>query len=132
MLAGVFHSDYAWLARYPTVVMMGVSMGAMLTGVMSAQIIGQISDTVTGLSPGGGILGIINTILVLIGVVCSILYFTYGREQTGTFGTVTKIGRYFLLASLGPYWAGELGFHMAFGIKYVQIIIEAIRTIIPI
>lgn len=130
MLAGVFDSRYAWLARFPTVLMMGVSIGAMITGVMSAQIIGQISATISDLSTDTG-LGLINTLFIIIGVVCSILYFTYSREHTGLLGQVTRIGRYFLLASLGPYWAGELGFHMAFGISFVQIILEAIRTIIP-
>jgi len=130
MLAGVFDTKYAWLARFPTVLMMGVSMGAMITGVMSAQIIGQIADTVTGLSTNTG-LALVNSLLVLIGVICSILYFTYSKEHTGLLGKATRIGRYFLLASLGPYWAGELGFHMAFGISFVQIILDALRTIIP-
>jgi hypothetical protein len=130
MLAGVFDTRYAWLARFPTVLMMGVSIGAMITGVMSAQILGQIGDTVSGLSTASG-LALINQLLILVGVVCSILYFTYSKEHTGVLGSVTRIGRYFLLASLGPYWAGELGFHMAFGISFVQIILDALRTIIP-
>jgi len=130
MLAGVFDSRYTWLARFPTVLMMGVSIGAMITGVMSAQILGQIADTVTGLSTASG-LALVNQLLILFGVVCSILYFTYSKEHTGVLGSVTRIGRYFLLASLGPYWAGELGFHMAFGISFVQIILDALRTIIP-
>jgi len=130
MLAGVFDTKYAWLTRFPTVLMMGVSIGAMITGVMSAQIIGQIADTVKGLSTNTG-WAMINSLLVLVGVVCSILYFTYSKEHTGLLGKVTRIGRYFLLASLGPYWAGELGFHMAFGISFVQIILDALRTIIP-
>jgi hypothetical protein len=97
---------------------------------MSAQIIGQIADTVTGLSTDTG-LALVNAVFILVGVVCSILYFTYSKEHTGLLGTVTRLGRYFLLASLGPYWAGELGFHMAFGISFVHIILDAIRTIIP-
>ena len=132
MLASVFFIRVSWLARYPTILMMGVSMGAMITGVIGAQILGQISDTMTGLAPGTSTLGLINALLVLFGVICSILYFTYGKEHTGTFGAFTKIGRYFLLASLGPFWAGELAFHMAFGIQYVQNIVAALRTIIPI
>lgn len=80
--------------------------------MMSVQIIGQISDTVSGLTTGGGV-GIFNSLIILVGVVTAVLYFTYSRDQTGVFGSLTKLGRYFLLASLGPYWAGELGSHMA-------------------
>ncbi len=122
MFVGVFDQRYKWLARIPTIFMMGISMGAMLTGVMSAQLIGQISSTASGLVGGN----LLNGLIVLVGVVTSILYFTYSKEQTGVFGNLTTLGRYFLLASLGPYWAGELGFHMAFGIKFVQLIINAI------
>jgi hypothetical protein len=122
LFLGVFDQRYKWLARIPTVFMMGISMGAMLTGVMSAQIIGQISATASGLVGGN----LLNGLIVLVGTVTAILYFTYSREQTGIFGNVTTLGRYFLLASLGPYWAGELGFHMAFGIKFVQIIMEVV------
>ena len=122
LFVGVFDQRYKWLARIPTVFMMGISMGAMLTGVMSAQIIGQISDTASALVGGN----LLNGLIILVGVVTSIMYFTYSREQTGVFGNLTTLGRYFLLASLGPYWAGELGFHMAFGIKFVQIIMQAI------
>jgi hypothetical protein len=132
MLASVFFTNRSWIARYPTILMMGVSMGALVTGVIGAQILGQISDTMTGLKPGTSTLGLANALLVLFGVVCSILYFTYGKEHTGALGSITKIGRYFLLASLGPFWAGELAFHMAFGIQYVQNIIAALRTILPI
>ena len=122
LFVGVFDQRYKWLARIPTVFMMGISMGAMLTGVMSAQIIGQISATASGLTGGN----LLNGLIVLVGTVTAILYFTYSKEQTGIFGNLTTLGRYFLLASLGPYWAGELGFHMAFGIKFVQIIMAAI------
>ncbi len=122
LFLGVFNQRYKWLARIPTVFMMGVSMGAMLTGVMSAQIIGQISATASSFTGGN----LLNGLIVLVGVVTSILYFTYSKEQTGVFGNLTTLGRYFLLASLGPYWAGELAFHMAFGIKFVQLIIAAI------
>jgi hypothetical protein len=122
LLVGVFDERYKWLARIPTIFMMGISMGAMLTGVMSAQLIGQISDTASALTGSN----ILNGLIILIGVVTAILYFTYSREQTGIYGNLTTLGRYFLLSSLGPYWAGELAFHMAFGIKFVQILMEAV------
>jgi len=122
LLLGVFDQRYKWLARIPTVFMMGISMGAMITGVMSAQIIGQIADTASSLTGGN----LLNGLIILVGVVTSILYFTYSKEHKGVLGNLTTLGRYFLMASIGPYWAGELAFHMAFGIKFVQIIIEAL------
>ena len=132
MLGSVFFTKQSWIGRYPTILMMGVSMGALVTGVIGAQILGQISDSMTGLAPGTSVLGLINAILVIIGVASSVLYFTYGKEHKGTFGSITKVGRWFLLASLGPFWAGELAFHMAFGIQYVQYFIAALRTFLPI
>jgi len=122
MFVFVFNPRYKWLARIPTIFLMGISIGAMITGVMSAQIIGQIADTASSLTGGN----LLNGLIVLIAVVTAILYFTYSKEQTGVLGNLTTLGRYFLMASIGPYWAGELAFHMSFGIKFVQIIIDAI------
>ena len=132
MLATVFFTRYSWLARIPTLTMMGISMGVMLSSVIGAQILGQIDSTMTVISQGRDVFGIINALLIVLGVVCSILYYTYGKEHKGIYGTFTKYGRYFLLSSLGPTWAGELSYHMDFAIQYIQNIVAAIRLFLPI
>ncbi|MCX6653614.1 MAG: hypothetical protein NTY03_00680 [Candidatus Bathyarchaeota archaeon] len=133
MFVAVFFTRYSWLARIPTLTMMGISMGVMLSSVIGAQILGQIDSTMTVISKGAGdAFGIINALLIVTGVVGSVLYFTYSKEQKGVFGMFTKYGRYFLLASLGPTWAGELSYHMDFLIQYIQNIVAALRLFIPI
>jgi hypothetical protein len=133
MLFAVFFTRYSWLARIPTLTMMGISMGVMLSSVIGAQVLGQIDSTMTAITKGtGNVFGIINAILILIGVVCSILFFTYSKEHKGIYGTLTKYGRYFLLASLGPTWAGEVSYHMDFFIQYIQNIVNALRLFLPI
>lgn len=131
LLFATFHRGYSWTARYPTILMIGVSMGAMITGVPKAQIVGQIQSAAAPLMTVRGGWGLFNALLGIVGVIAAITYFTYGREHTGNYGWLTKLGRQFLMASLGPYWAGELGFHITFAIKFVQIIVQAIKTIIP-
>lgn len=122
LLFGVFFRKYSWIQRYPMLFMLGIAMGTVITGAFRAQIINQIASTVEGFA--GAPMVVFNALLVLIGVITTMLYFTYTREHKGVFGGLTRVGRLFLMSSLGPYWAGELGYHIAFGIGFVQLVLR--------
>ena len=43
----------------------------------------------------------LNNLIILIGTITGLLYFFFSKEQTGTFGKITRIGIYFLMISFG-------------------------------
>ncbi len=95
-------SDVSWLAKYPTNVLIGVGTGVMIAGTLRGQIIDQIKQTILDAFTG------LNGILILIGVVTAFSFFIFTKEHTGALGTSVKIGRVFLMISLGANFSGEL------------------------
>lgn len=98
--------DIAWLAKYPTSVLVGVGTGVMITGTLRGQIIDQVKQTILDAFTG------INGIIILIGVVTALSFFLFTKEHTGTLGTCVKIGRVFLMISLGANFSGELVWYL--------------------
>jgi len=108
-------NEIAWVARYPTSVLVGIGTGVMIAGTLRGQIIDQIKNTVIDLTSNvasGNMTGIINTLLIAIGVVTAISFFTFTREHKGVLGISAKIGRIFLMISLGANWSGELVWYL--------------------
>ncbi len=98
----------SWLARYPTSVLIGIGTGVMVAGTVSGQVLDQIAVTITDVLNGGGI----NSMIIAVGVVTSITFFIFTKEHTGAVGTSAKIGRKFLMISLGANWSGELVWYL--------------------
>ena len=99
-------SDVSWLAKYPTNVLIGVGTGVMIAGTLRGQIIDQIKQTILDAFTG------LNGILILIGVVTAFSFFIFTKEHTGALGTSVKIGRVFLMISLGANFSGELVWYL--------------------
>lgn len=95
-------SDVSWLAKYPTNILVGVGTGIMIAGSLRGQIIDQIKQTILDAFTG------LNGILIFIGVVTAFSFFIFTKEHTGALGTSVKIGRVFLMISLGANFSGEL------------------------
>ena len=98
----------AWLARYPSSVLIGIGTGVMVAGTVSGQVLDQIAVTITDVLNGGGI----NSMIIAVGVVTSITFFVFTKEHTGVVGSSAKIGRKFLMISLGANWSGELVWYL--------------------
>ena len=95
-------SDVSWLAKYPTNVLIGVGTGVMIAGSLRGQIIDQVKQTILDAFTG------LNGILIFIGVVTAFSFFIFTKEHTGALGTSVKIGRVFLMISLGTNFSGEI------------------------
>ncbi len=103
----------AWLARYPTSVLIGIGTGVMVAGTVSGQVLDQIAVTITDVLAADlvSIAGM-NAMIIAVGVVTSITFFVFTKEHTGVVGTSAKIGRKFLMISLGANWSGELVWYL--------------------
>lgn len=99
-------SEISWLAKYPTSVLVGVGTGVMIAGSLRGQIIDQVKQTILDAFTG------LNGILILIGVVTAFSFFIFTKEHTGALGTSVKIGRVFLMISLGANFSGELVWYL--------------------
>lgn len=99
--------EYAWIAKYPTSVLVGVGIGVMIAGTLRGQIIDQIKATVVNIFTATSGIEALNAVIIAVGTVTAITFWIFTREHTGVLGKSAKIGRVFLMISLGANWAGE-------------------------
>jgi hypothetical protein len=115
-------TKYRWLARYAIAIMAGIGVGLIFGLTIRSQILTQIQGTITDIANATP--DPISSILILIGCITSLLYFTYTKEHKGVYGKVVKVGRIFLMASFGYMLASDNLIH-ADGL--ITLLIEIIK-----
>ena len=126
-------NEIAWVARYPTAVLVGVGTGVMIAGTLRGQIIDQMKNTVLDLYnsfSAGSAMNVLNATLILIGTITAITFFTFTRKHTGLLGWSAKAGRIFLMISLGANWSGELVWYATQTIGRLSYIINYVIKIV--
>jgi len=88
-----FLPKYFWLYRYPTGLVLGSGIGVLLARALKTQFLEQIRVTT--------IVTDVNSVLVAVGVICSLFYFYATMEHRGAFRYVSRIGICFLMAAFG-------------------------------
>jgi hypothetical protein len=90
----------SFLSRWPLALMIGVGTGLAIKGVVIAWLISQIQSTakIATTSPGA----IINSLIILVGVIAGLVALIETREQTGRMTKpVVSLGRTYLMAFFG-------------------------------
>ncbi len=100
-----FFPRTSWLVRIPIAIVMGYGTGAAIPATIQADIMRQIQGTV--LTPqnfarwNAGSTGVIWTVLLFIGVACTLSYFYFSREHKGVLGITSRIGIIFIMIGFG-------------------------------
>ena len=83
-----------YLARIPLALLIGAGAGVSIPAMLWARILKQMSSSIQPLYTVSGI-------IIIIGVITTIIYFYFSREQKGWFGVMAKVGTYFLMIFFG-------------------------------
>jgi hypothetical protein len=94
-----FHPRTAVWSRIPIGVLIGSGAGVAIPAMLGARTMTQMSATIQPLWTSDG-LGI-STLVVLIGVLCTLAYFYFTREHVGAFGQIARAGTWFLMVFFG-------------------------------
>ncbi|MGI6163010.1 MAG: hypothetical protein ACOYEQ_03650 [Bacillota bacterium] len=95
-----FSKSLQWLSRYPISFTVGVGAGVVLTKQWKPMLIDQVVATIKPLSgPTGG--QIINAVILLVGVVCTLSFFLFTAEPKGPLKYGSQIGRYTMMIAFG-------------------------------
>jgi lipoprotein signal peptidase len=89
-----FIPKYRWLIRWPLAFTIGIGAGASIPRIMQSFIFVQAEATLQPFTT-------INSIVITIGVLCTLIYFFFSVEHKGPVGVVSKIGTFFLMVSFG-------------------------------
>jgi hypothetical protein len=95
----------SWLVRIPIGISMGYYVGASIPAVSQAYIIKQIQGTILS-TPNfqawhAGQMGIVWSIVLLLGVICTLSYFYFSREHRGILGATSRVGIIFVMIGFG-------------------------------
>ena len=83
-----------WLARWAIAYIVGMTAGLRFYSFLNSDILIQIKASTIDFSSDWGT--IINGLIVFIGTLTGLIYFFFSKEHKGSFGTLSKIGIYFL------------------------------------
>jgi len=93
MFARLFRSA-SFLARIPLAILIGAGAGVSIPAMLQARILKQMAAS---MMPADWIAGLI----ILVGLIATLAYFYFSREQRGWFGYLAKTGTYFLMVFFG-------------------------------
>jgi hypothetical protein len=95
----------SWWARWSLAIYVGYYVGVSMVQKLHGEVLPQMASTVVPFTMDHGILGLLNSVILFVGVLAVLVYFFFSVEHKGTVGGISKLGVYFLM----------LGFGAAFG-----------------
>ena len=101
MMFSRFAPRYGWMVRWPFAFLMGYSAGVKIPATMQADVMSQIRGTIEPFASIDSIWPVINSGLVILGVICTLIYFFFSREHKGITGGLSEIGIIFLMIGFG-------------------------------
>lgn len=104
-----FSPRIAWLSRWSIAALIGSYSGLAIIGGLQGDLVAQIRASIIPIYPSEAITGsglfyllqIIKNPLVVLGLVATLIYFFFSREQKGSIGVASKIGIWYLMISFG-------------------------------
>ena len=98
-----FIPRYRWLIRWALAFTIGVGAGASIPVSMRSFIFRQTEATLQPFSDVASLplLAIINSVIIALGLLCTLIYFFFSVEHKGPAGAASKVGIFFLMVSFG-------------------------------
>ena len=119
---------HTWLIRYPSAVLVGFGSGISIPLMLQTFIFAQTRGTVEPFAAiNAGTLspwGIIEAILMLIGVTCTLTYFFFSVEHRGPVKWLSKVGIAFLMIGFGAAFGNTVMGRVALLIQRVDFLLN--------
>lgn len=115
---------YSWLSTYSYAIMLGLGTGAVLTTIVERSIVGLIVTAIMAPLGKATAFETFSGILILIGTLLSITYWIFTREATGVLGYGIKVGRLFLMASIGMLYAEDVLWSQSLFVSSMEMVIK--------
>jgi hypothetical protein len=100
LMFGRFHKKTAVLSRIPIALLIGSGAGVAIPAMLGARTLAQMSATISPLITESGVPDI-SSIVVLLGVLCTLSYFYFSAEHKGALGKSARVGTWVLMIFFG-------------------------------
>ncbi len=119
-----FSSKVSWISRFALAFVMGVTAGIFLVSQLHGLVLPQMQATMLPLVSDDGIGQTLLTIIVVIGVISTLVYFYFSKEHTGALGVTAKVGIWFIMISFGAHFGYTVMGRVSLLIGRVQFLME--------
>ena len=103
LIFGRLWPKLTWLARFGLAFIMGSTAGVFLASELHGNVLGQISGTMQ-VQQAAGQPNIPLTIIVVIGLLSTLIYFYFSKPHTGALGVTAAVGIWFIMISFGAHF----------------------------
>lgn len=135
-----FIPRYAWLSRWPMAFVVGLTAGTAIPTAVQTNILEQMRGTIRPLmyyrpymmaeAPGGldvsvlAVFTAFNSLLVVLGVICTLSYFYFSLEHKRILGITSRIGIWFLMVAFGAGFGNTVMARISLLIGRVQFLLN--------
>lgn len=133
MMFAQFTPKYGWIVRLPFAFMMGYYAGASISPNIQADIYEQIKGTAAPFGSLDSAPVIINSVIILVGVICTLIYFFFSKEHKGVIGGFSEVGIIFLMIGFGAAFGYTVMSRISLLIGRVDFLLNLplIRSLLP-
>jgi hypothetical protein len=119
-----FSSKYSWVSRTSLAFVMGVTAGIFLISQLHGLVLPQMKATMLPLFSGEGFGTMLLTVIIIVGVISTLIYFYFSHEHVGALGVTAKVGIWFIMISFGAHFGYTVMGRISLLIGRVQFLID--------
>ena len=119
-----FSKKYSWISRISLACVMGVTAGIFIISQLHGLVLPQMKDTMLPLFNGDGFGSLLLTVIIVVGVISTLIYFYFSHEHKGALGVTAKVGIWFIMISFGAHFGYTVMGRVSLLIGRVQFLIE--------
>ncbi|MCX6835759.1 MAG: hypothetical protein NTW07_11640 [candidate division Zixibacteria bacterium] len=116
-------SKWSWLSRTSLAFVMGTTAGIFLISELHGRVLPQMRDTMLPLSGGDGFGATLLSVVVVVGVLSTLVYFYFSKEHTGALGITARVGIWFIMIAFGAHFGYTVMGRVSLLIGRVQFLI---------
>lgn len=95
---------YNWVSRVGLAFVMGSTAGIFLIAQLHGLVLPHMQKTMLALVSMNGFGDSIFSLIVIVGVISTLIYFYFSKPHTGALGVTAKVGIWFIMISFGAHF----------------------------
>ncbi len=119
-----FSSKFSWVSRTSLAFVMGTTAGIFLISELHGRVLPQMQDTMLSLAGADGFGATLLSVIIVIGVLSTLIYFYFSKEHKGALGATARVGIWFIMISFGAHFGYTVMGRVSLLIGRVQFLIE--------
>jgi len=119
-----FSSKFSWVSRTSLAFVMGTTAGIFLISELHGRVLPQMQDTMLSLAGADGFRATLFSVIIVVGVLSTLIYFYFSKEHKGALGATARVGIWFIMISFGAHFGYTVMGRVSLLIGRVQFLIE--------